>query len=96
MLARIAEAGRAAGVDVKVLPSTSEMLSATRRASADLRDINIHDVLGRKQVDTDVASIAGYLTGRRVLVTGAGGSIGSELCRQISHVRAGRADHARP
>ena len=83
MLARIAEAGRAAGVDVKVLPSTSEMLSANVGISS-LRDINIHDVLGRKQIDTDVASIAGYLTGRRVLVTGAGGSIGSELCRQIS------------
>jgi FlaA1/EpsC-like NDP-sugar epimerase len=68
---------------VKVLPSTSEMLSASV-GIRDLRDINIGDVLGRKQVDTDVASIAGYLTGRRVLVTGAGGSIGSELCRQIS------------
>jgi FlaA1/EpsC-like NDP-sugar epimerase len=83
MIARIAAAGRAAGVDVKVLPSTSEMLSASV-GIRDLRDINIGDVLGRKQVDTDVASIAGYLTGRRVLVTGAGGSIGSELCRQIS------------
>ncbi len=83
MLGRIAEAGGAAGVDVKVLPSTSEMLSANVGISS-LRDIDIHDVLGRKQIDTDVASIAGYLTGRRVLVTGAGGSIGSELCRQIS------------
>ena len=83
MIARIADAGRAAGVDVKVLPSTSEMLSGNVGISS-LRDINIQDVLGRKQVDTDVASIAGYLTGRRVLVTGAGGSIGSELCRQIS------------
>ena len=83
MIARIAEAGRAAGVEVKVLPSTSELLSGNVGIS-NLRDINISDVLGRKQVDTDVASIAGYLTGRRVLVTGAGGSIGSELCRQIS------------
>ena len=40
--------------------------------------------MGRHQIDTDVASIAGYLTGKRVLVTGAGGSIGSELCRQIA------------
>ena len=83
MIARIAEAGRSAGVDVKVLPSTSELLRDSV-GIRDLRDINLGDVLGRKQVDTDVASIAGYLTGRRVLVTGAGGSIGSELCRQIS------------
>ena len=51
--------------------------------SGDLRDLNITDLLGRHQVDTDLDAIAGYLTGRRVLVTGAGGSIGSELCRQI-------------
>ena len=82
MIARIAEAGRAAGVKVKVLPSNRELLDGTVRL-ADMRDIAIADLLGRQQVDTDVASIAGYLTGQRVLVTGAGGSIGSELCRQI-------------
>ena len=55
-----------------------------------LRDINDQaDLLGRTQVDTDVESIAGYLTNRRVLVTGAGGSIGSELCRQISRFGPG-------
>jgi FlaA1/EpsC-like NDP-sugar epimerase len=80
---RIADSGRAAGADVKVLPSTSELLRG-HVGIRDIRDINLADVLGRKQVDTDVASIAGYLSGRRVLVTGAGGSIGSELCRQIS------------
>jgi FlaA1/EpsC-like NDP-sugar epimerase len=41
--------------------------------------------LGRHEIRTDLASIAGYLTGRRILVTGAGGSIGSELCRQLHH-----------
>jgi FlaA1/EpsC-like NDP-sugar epimerase len=82
-VSRIAESSRSAGVDVKVLPSTSELLRG-RVGIRDIRDINLVDVLGRKQIDTDVASIAGYLTGRRVLVTGAGGSIGSELCRQIS------------
>lgn len=50
---------------------------------SDLRDLDIVDLLGRRQIDTDVASIAGYLVGKRVLVTGAGGSIGSELCRQV-------------
>jgi FlaA1/EpsC-like NDP-sugar epimerase len=50
---------------------------------ADLRDLDIADLLGRRPVDTDIAAIAHFLAGRKVLVTGAGGSIGSELCRQI-------------
>ncbi|WP_435745259.1 polysaccharide biosynthesis protein [Nocardioides sp. SYSU DS0663] len=79
---RIRAAAVRAGADVKVLPSSTQLLSE-RVGIRDLRDINITDVLGRNQLDTDVDSIADYLTGRRVLVTGAGGSIGSELCRQI-------------
>ena len=72
-----------AGVAVKVLPGVNELLHG-RVGIKDVRDIDIPDLLGRRQIDTDIASIAGYLTGQRVLVTGAGGSIGSELCRQIS------------
>jgi FlaA1/EpsC-like NDP-sugar epimerase len=49
----------------------------------DIRDITAADLLGRHEIKTDLQSIAGYLTGKTVLVTGAGGSIGSELCRQI-------------
>ncbi|MFC6152887.1 polysaccharide biosynthesis protein [Nocardioides yefusunii] len=71
-----------AGLNVKVLPSPTEILGE-HAGIRDLRDINLHDVLGRAPLDTDVAAIAGYLKGKRVLVTGAGGSIGSELCRQI-------------
>jgi FlaA1/EpsC-like NDP-sugar epimerase len=71
-----------AGAAFKVLPSVSELLDAQVRVS-DVRDVQISDLLGRHQIETDVESIAGYLTGKRVLVTGAGGSIGSELCRQI-------------
>ena len=70
------------GLELKVLPSVSELLGG-RVAVSDIRDIQPTDLLGRHQIDTDIASVAGYLTGRRVLVTGAGGSIGSELCRQI-------------
>jgi FlaA1/EpsC-like NDP-sugar epimerase len=83
VISRIAESARSAGVPVKVLPSTSELLR-DQVGIRDIRDINLSDFLGRTQVDTDVASIAGYITRRRVLVTGAGGSIGSELCRQIA------------
>jgi len=79
---RLRRDAAAAGVPVKVLPATTQLLT-DHVGIRDLRDINLTDVLGRNQLDTDVAAIAGYLAGRRVLVTGAGGSIGSELCRQI-------------
>jgi len=70
------------GIGVKVLPGVSDLFDA-RVGISDLRDVDVTDLLGRHQIDTDVDSIADYLTGKRVLVTGAGGSIGSELCRQI-------------
>jgi FlaA1/EpsC-like NDP-sugar epimerase len=72
-----------AGLSVKVLPSLSDLLGNSV-GIRDVRDIDIADLLGRRQIDTNVDEVADYLTGRRVLVTGAGGSIGSELCRQIS------------
>lgn len=71
------------GVDIKVLPPVSELFGS-RVTIRDVRDINIADLLGRSAIETDVASIAHFLNGKRVLVTGAGGSIGSELARQIS------------
>jgi len=71
-----------AELQVKILPPLTEQFLPWTRFS-DLRDLNVADLLGRQQIDTDLESIAGNLTGRRVLVTGAGGSIGSELCRQI-------------
>jgi FlaA1/EpsC-like NDP-sugar epimerase len=52
-------------------------------STSDIRPVTHADLLGRHEVDTDVESIAGYVTGKRVLVTGAGGSIGSELSRQL-------------
>ncbi len=82
LVQRVSDEARVLGVDVKVLPSTAQLLTE-HVGIRDIRDINLTDVLGRNQLDTDIDSIADYLTGRRVLVTGAGGSIGSELCRQI-------------
>jgi FlaA1/EpsC-like NDP-sugar epimerase len=76
----------AAGAAFKLVPSVSELLDS-RLSVADVRDVRITDLLGRHQIDTDLDAIAGYLTGKRVLVTGAGGSIGSELCRQIHRFR---------
>jgi FlaA1/EpsC-like NDP-sugar epimerase len=78
----ISQRAAGTGLAVKVLPSLSELFGK-RVGIRDLRGIDIVDLLGRRQVDTNVDAIAGYLVGRRVLVTGAGGSIGSELCRQI-------------
>ncbi|QCX26489.1 polysaccharide biosynthesis protein [Nocardioides jishulii] len=81
-IARFNLAGVEAGLKVKVLPAPTENLGE-HVGIRDLRDIDLHDVLGRNQLDTDIESIADYIAGKRVLVTGAGGSIGSELCRQI-------------
>jgi FlaA1/EpsC-like NDP-sugar epimerase len=70
-------------LELKILPPLEELLDGVVGVG-DLRAVTEADLLGRHEIDTDIDSIAGYLTGRRVLVTGAGGSIGSELCRQIS------------
>jgi FlaA1/EpsC-like NDP-sugar epimerase len=75
---------RRASLDLKVLPSVNELGNPRHVQIEDVRDIEVSDFLGRQPLETDVAEIAGYLTGRVVLVTGAGGSIGSELCRQIA------------
>jgi len=69
------------GLHVLVLPPVDELLGKVRLS--DIRPVTIVDLLGRHPADIDVASISGYVRGRRVLVTGAGGSIGSELCRQL-------------
>lgn len=71
-----------AGLEFLALPPLTQMIGG-RVNLADIRKVDIADVLGRRQVNTDLGAIADYLTGRRVLVTGAGGSIGSELARQV-------------
>ncbi|MEE6388558.1 nucleoside-diphosphate sugar epimerase/dehydratase [Microbacterium paraoxydans] len=83
LLRRATDAGTAAGLNVLVLPELDKVLQGASRIR-DLRDVSIEDLIGRQPVDTDVKSIAGYVTGKRVLVTGAGGSIGGELCRQLA------------
>jgi FlaA1/EpsC-like NDP-sugar epimerase len=70
------------GLTPKVVPTTTELISGGARIEG-VRDPRISDLLGRRQVKTDVRAIAGHFTGKRILVTGAGGSIGSELCRQL-------------
>jgi FlaA1/EpsC-like NDP-sugar epimerase len=72
-----------AGVPMKILPSLAELVSGTV-SLRDARDLDIKDLLGRPSVETDVGAISEHIQGHTVLVTGAGGSIGSELCRQIA------------
>ncbi len=72
-----------AGVRARVIPGMYELLDGTVRINQ-LRDVQIEDLLRREPVRTDIAQVSALLRGRRVLVTGAGGSIGSELCRQIA------------
>ncbi|MBA2954886.1 NAD-dependent epimerase/dehydratase family protein [Nocardioides sp. MAH-18] len=74
---------RRAGLEFLVLPSLSELMGA-RVVATDIRRVEISDVLGRHQVSTSLTDIADYLSNRRVLITGAGGSIGAELSRQVN------------
>ncbi len=81
---RIVEMCREASVPVKTLPGLYELFSG--ELTTQIRPVQVEDVLGREPVDVDFAQVAGYLAGQTVVVTGAGGSIGSELCRQIARV----------
>ncbi|WP_461210621.1 polysaccharide biosynthesis protein [Desulfocurvus sp. DL9XJH121] len=71
-----------AGLPYRRVPSLSEIASG-RISIKNLRDVDYKDLLGRETVTLDTERISGALTGKTVLITGAGGSIGSELCRQI-------------
>lgn len=72
----------AAGIICKTVPAISDILNGTVHVNQ-IREIRIEDVLGREHVELNEDQIRQYLTGKRVMVTGAAGSIGSELCRQI-------------
>ena len=71
------------GMDVKIVPPV-QSLNERPLNSNDIRDLTDEDLLGRRKIHTDLQQISDYLINRRVLVTGAGGSIGSELCRQLA------------
>jgi len=97
MRARVVRACRARGVPVRTMPTVFELLQTGGRLIRQVRDVRVEDVLGREPVRMEVELMGGYLTGRCVMVTGAGGSIGAELCRQIARVGPSRLvllDHA--
>ena len=80
---KIADICRSTTANIKMLPGVYELIDG--RVSIDrLRPLQLEDLLHREPVNIDLAGISGYLKDRVVLVTGAGGSIGSELCRQVA------------
>ena len=68
---------------LRILPGMYQLVNGEVNVSK-LRDVDVEDLLGREPIKVDIDSILGYVKGKRVLVTGGGGSIGSELCRQIA------------
>jgi FlaA1/EpsC-like NDP-sugar epimerase len=72
-----------AQVTLKVVPSVREIVGG-RVTAGDIRELRLEDLLGRQQVETNLESVRSILQGRRVLVTGGGGSIGAEIARQVA------------
>jgi FlaA1/EpsC-like NDP-sugar epimerase len=85
---RIVEDCRAENVPVKTLPGLNELISGDVDLAGQIRPVQVEDVLGREQVEVDLGAVAAYVKDKNVLVTGAGGSIGSELCRQLARLGA--------
>ena len=83
LIGDISARARELSMDVKVLPAVQN-LNERPLDTSDIRDLTDEDLLGRRKVVIDLQQISDYLVNRRVLVTGAGGSIGSELCRQLA------------
>jgi FlaA1/EpsC-like NDP-sugar epimerase len=97
---RVVMACRERAIPVRTTPTVFELLrdgSGQLRVTRQLREVRVEDILGREPVREQLEQVSGYLRGQVVLVTGAGGSIGSELCRQIARVGPQRlimVDHA--
>lgn len=85
----ITELARSLSMSTDIMPSVTDLATGRVRASR-IRPVEIEDLLGREPVDLDAENIQEMIDGKVVLVTGAGGSIGSELCRQISQHSPGR------
>ncbi|MDA3902204.1 MAG: nucleoside-diphosphate sugar epimerase/dehydratase [Desulfuromusa sp.] len=82
----IVERCRECKVKFRILPGVGELIDG-RVSIQQIRDVDLNDLLGRESIFLDEAQIKDYLQGKRVLVTGAGGSIGSEICRQVARFK---------
>lgn len=83
VIREVADLCQRAQVTLKMVPSVREIVGG-RVTAGDIRDLRLEDLLGRRQVETDLEAVRSILHGRRVLVTGGGGSIGSEIARQVA------------
>jgi FlaA1/EpsC-like NDP-sugar epimerase len=83
---KVVTACRERGIPVRTLPTTFELLSGGLNLMRQVREVRVEDVLGRDPIRMEVDRVGAYVRGRVVLVTGAGGSIGAELCRQLARV----------
>jgi FlaA1/EpsC-like NDP-sugar epimerase len=95
--ARIVRECRQRSIQVRTLPTVFELLQEHGTIARQVREVRVEDVLGREPVHMELDRVGAYLAGETVLLTGAGGSIGSELCRQIARVEPHRIvllDHA--
>ena len=98
--ARVVAACRQRGIPIRTMPTVFELLrdgSGQLRVANQLREVRVEDMLGREPVHEELDRVGAYLHNQAVMVTGAGGSIGSELCRQIARVGPRRlilVDHA--
>jgi len=95
--ANVVRACRERGIPVRTLPTVFELLQTGAAAVRQVRDVQVEDILGREPVRMELDRVGAYLNGEVVLVTGAGGSIGKELSRQIARVAPRRLvllDHA--
>jgi FlaA1/EpsC-like NDP-sugar epimerase len=86
---KVVRAGLDCGIPTLTVPSLPELITS-KTNGASLRDVEIQDLLRREPVETDLAAVAELATAETVLITGAGGSIGSELCRQIARLAPSR------
>jgi FlaA1/EpsC-like NDP-sugar epimerase len=94
---KVVAACRARGVPVRTLPTVFELLQTGGRMVRQVREVRVEDILGREPVRMEIGLVGEYLSNQVVLVTGAGGSIGAELSRQIARVNPRRLvllDHA--
>ncbi|MCM2264342.1 MAG: polysaccharide biosynthesis protein [Desulfuromonadales bacterium] len=85
----IVEKCQAAGVKFKTLPGVGDLIDG-RVSLQNIRDVALEDLLGRETIVLEIERIRAYLKGKRVLVSGAGGSIGSEICRQVARFQPGK------